>query len=603
MSIKFSEVIPSPKSITSFSDIQKPVIALSEGKKSNNTVQSSDILLSNRNQILSQGTYIQAWRDFQNVLKPIVNKLEEICTNTAKKENDTVSFRPFIEKNVSDIKTFDESFLQLLEAVKKGNVGYQDILNIAKLFSTLDAIGKKSDDSDEATKFKKYLKDLNAEWDKILNTSDNRMKFVYHVLQGADLVEKLDSAIKKLSQSPTNQNADLALFSERVASATRNVREVGGNITAYAQSNNFNEQGLQKRAFELPEAFKEFTKTLSEVAQNTSVQNNREYVELLTNIYNDSMALMQFFLPEIKKNIDNHQEYAKDLPVRKYNDGNALEKSKDTPAVSKPETRLESKLKTIMDKAPASLKMIQTNNTQNQQSQIPIQMPIPMQAKMFDAGNLVSQQPQQVSTEQMLEFLRQKAHNPQNLTTPYSARNSVHSPTSDDKELRALQGLWDWADHSVHMKNKINAVNEIGQSMEEMAMAGSGKPNPEMVALAKRSGRLNSLKSLMSEVPKINHATQELEKATLDAQQSYMAGVNQIATQKLKLDIDGAHMQSEQHKIYHKGLEKLNLDSLEIETNMARNYTKITGLFNDILMARIDSVWDNIKRLTRQFKF
>ena len=60
----------------------------------------------------------------------------------------------------------------------------------------------------------------------------------------------------------------------------------------------------------------------------------------------------------------------------------------------------------------------------------------------------------------------------------------------------------------------------------------------------------NSLKSLMSEVPKINKATQELEKSALEAQHAYMTGVNQIATQKLKLDIDGSHMQSEQQKTY-----------------------------------------------------
>jgi outer membrane PBP1 activator LpoA protein len=124
-----------------------------------------------------------------------------------------------------------------------------------------------------------------------------------------------------------------------------------------------------------------------------------------------------------------------------------------------------------------------------------------------------------------------------------------------------------------------------------------------MVALSKRSSRLNSLKSLMSEVPKINKSTQELEKSALEAQHAYMTGVNQIATQKLKLDIDGAHMQSEQQKTYQKGMEKLSLDAVEMSTNLMRNYTKITGLFNEILMARIDNIWENIKRLTRGFKF
>ncbi len=587
MSIKLSEVIASPKPITSFGDIQKPIIALSDNKKVNNAPQSPDILLSNRNQILSQGTYIQAWRDFHTAVKPIMAKLAEAYLPSEKKEkntnNDAVSFRPFIEKNASDIKIFDETLMNLSETVKKGDFGYQDIVNIGKLFDTLNIISKKSSDSEETTKFKKYLKELNTDWDKLANTKDIRTKFVYHLLQGSDLVGKLDSSIKKLSQSPLNQNADLALFSEKIGSAARTVREVGGNITAYAQSNNFNEQGLQKRTFELPDAFKEFTKILSDIAQNPLVQNNQEYIELLTNVYNNAMKVMQFFLPEIKQNIEKNQEYTQNAPTEK------------APSTDKP----ESKLRSFMDKAADSVKMQQINTINNQQA-IPQAQAL---AQALAQPQLQTLPNPQMSNQQMVDFLNAKANNPRNLMMPYSAKNSVHSPTSDDKELRALQGLWDWADHSVHMKNKINAVNEIGQSMEEMAMSGSGKPNPEMVALAKRSGRLNSLKSLMSEVPKINKSTQDLEKAALEAQHAYMTGVNQIATQKLKIDIDGAHMQSEQQKVYQKGLEKLGLDSLEMSTNMAKNYAKITGLFNEILMIRLDTVWDNIKRLTRGFKF
>ncbi len=596
MSIKLSEVIAPPKPITSLGDIQKPVITLSDtNKKVNNPPQSPEILLSNRNQILSQGTYIQAWRDFHTAIKPIMAKLVEAYLPSEKKENDTnnnaVSFRPFIEKNASDIKIFDETLLNLSETVKKGDFGYQDIVNIGKLFDTLNIISKQSSDSEETTKFKKYLKELNTDWDKLANTKDARTKFVYHLLQGSDLVGKLDSSIKKLSQSPLNQNADLALFSEKIGSAARTVREVGGNITAYAQSNNFNEQGLQKRTFELPDAFKEFTKILSDVAQNPLVQNNQEYIELLTNVYNNAMKVMQFFLPEIKQNIEKNQEYTQNAPTEK------------APIIDKP----ESKLKSFMDKAADSVKMQQLNAVNNQQvipqAQAMVMATPQAQAQVQAQQQALALASPQMSNQQVFEFLNAKANNPHNLMMPYSAKNSVHSPTSDDKELRALQGLWDWADHSVHMKNKINAVNEIGQSMEEMAMSGSGKPNPEMVALAKRSGRLNSLKSLMSEVPKINKSTQDLEKAALEAQHAYMTGVNQIATQKLKVDIDAAHMQSEQQKVYQKGLEKLGLDSLEMSTNMAKNYAKITGLFNEILMVRIDTVWDNIKRLTRGFKF
>ena len=573
MSIKFSEVIPSPKPMAfPVNDASKPLIAKSEAKKAS-VPASSDILLSQRNQILAQGTYIQARRDLQNVLKPIITKLDGMYGTN--KNDETVSFRTFIEKNSPDIKKFDELLSDSIDNVKKGSFGFQHILNINKLFDLLDDIDKKSENSDESKQFKTQFKELKTGWDKLFNTTDNRTKFVYHLLKGIDFVEKLDDVIKKLAQSPANQNADLALFSERIGSSARNIRDVGGNITAYTQANNFEEHEFQKRVLELPDCFKEFTKILSEVAQNPSVQNNKEYVEILSNVYNHAMRLMQFFLPEVKKELDNYQKNIKTLP----SDNADTSKSPDMPAKQNDKMLNEALIKAIQ---PAMM-----------QSYVP-------QGKINDS-EITPSSP--MNTNQMLDYLKQNTQNPHIMTAPTTGRNMAHSPTSDDKELRALQGLWDWRDHAFNLNQKINAVNDIGQTMEEMAKSGSGRPNPEMVALAKRAGRLSSLQSLMGEVPKINKATQELEKSALEAQHAYMTGVNQIATQRLKLDIDAAHMQSEQQKVYQKGLEKLNLDSLEISTNMAKNYAKITGLFNEILMVRIDTVWDNIKRLTRGFKF
>jgi hypothetical protein len=357
----------------------------------------------------------------------------------------------------------------------------------------------------------------------------------------------------------------------------------------------------------MPNSFKEFTKTLSDIATNPLVQNNKEYIELLTHIHNKANKVIEFILPEIKKAIDVHSLNSQETALN-TNNIQYVNKNNATPVASN----------NASQKAPIPNTQAFLNALGGQgqnQAQAEAQGQAQVIGQVEGQGSELSKNPQEIRStvasdmqpppniKQMLDYLNQKNNNPQVLISPYGNKNSVHSPTSDDKELRSLQGLWDWADHSAHMKNKINAVNEIGQTMEEIAMSGSGRPNPEMVALSKRSNRLNGLKGLMAEVPKINKATQELEKSALEAQHAYMTGVNQIATQKLKLDIDASHMQSEQQKIYQKGLEKLGLDSLEISTNMMRNYTKVSGLFNEILMARIDIVWDNIKRLTRGFKF
>jgi hypothetical protein len=326
MGIKLSEVIPSPKPMAfSVNDASKPLVAKPEAKKAS-VPASSDILLSQRNQILAQGTYIQARRDLQNMLKPIITKLDGMYGTN--KNDEIVSFRSFIEKNSLDIKKFDELLSNSVDSVKKSSFGFQHILNINKLFDLLDDIEKKSDNSDEAKQFKTQFKDLKIGWDKLFNTTDNRVKFVYHLLKGIDIVEKLDDVIRKLTQSPANQNADLALFSERIGSSARNIRDVGGNITAYTQANHFEEHEFQKRVLELPDCFKEFTKTLSDVAQNPSVQNNKEYVEILSNVYNHAMRLMQFFLPEVKQELDNYHINMKTLPTSNTD----TSKSSDMPA-------------------------------------------------------------------------------------------------------------------------------------------------------------------------------------------------------------------------------------------------------------------------------
>ena len=280
MSIKLSEFIPSPKPIILPSnDAKRPLIMSADNKKpKENSFFSSDILLSNRNQILSSGTYIAARRDVHDTLRPIINKLEMIyATKTA--ENSTIpSFKAFIEKETLDSKKFDALLSDAIDTVKKGTFGFSHIMNINKIFDNLDNISKNASPSDELTQFKTHFKKIKTDWDTLFNTKDNRIKFVFHILQAIDLNDKLDNTIKNISQSPLNNNADLALFSEQIVSSARNIRDVAGNVTAYSQANHFDEAGLHKRVLEMPECFKDFTKILSEVATNPTVQNNKEYI-------------------------------------------------------------------------------------------------------------------------------------------------------------------------------------------------------------------------------------------------------------------------------------------------------------------------------------
>lgn len=608
MNVKYPDVIPALKPVIPTSSSDKPKITQTDKPVGDNKDTKSEaktdvktdakdkkpeaknkpflppvVLLSDRNQILSNGTYIQARREAQDALKPIIDNLTMLYAEKKDDSSKIPSFKALIDKNVPDSKKFSELLTDTIDTIKKGNFTFKQLQNLNTVFDTLDAFEKNTATSDELTNFKTHYKDIKAGWDTVFNTKDNRLKFVFHVLNGIDLNDDLDKSIKNLSQSPLNQNADLALFTEQMTTAAKIIRDITGNVSAYSQANYFEESGLHKRALEMPDAFREFTFVLSDIASNPLVQNNKDYIDLLSNVHANATKVMDFILPEVKKAIDTQNP-----PVVQ-------------PAAPASSPVVEKKAEPSKDKLPdqqAFLNALGMHPTQ-QTPQIP-QALLATSNPQGNSGGATDMSPQM---QQMIEYLNQKNRNPKNLVSPYAGKNHVHSPTSDDKELRSLQGLWDWADHASHMKNKINAVNDIGQTMEEIAMSGSGRPNPEMVALSKRAKRLDGLKGLMAEVPKINKATHELEKAALESQHAYMTGVNQIATQKLKLDIDGAHMQSEQQKVYQKGLEKLGLDALEIATGLSRANTKTVGLFNEILMARIDIVWANIKRMTQGFKF
>lgn len=687
----------------------QPVTAPPKEAYDENEPQES-LRLSDRPDVLSNGTYIQARQDVHRKFVDLIQKFNNSFGNDPKNLADekTKAIRKFIETHADNIEHFDALRNNVTDALNKDNLSHQEVMGVRKLINLLEKIDHSTTIDEQAPDFKTAFKDIEKDWKKLYVEPDKRDAFVFHLLQGVDLIQQLGNATKSLANSQANENnADLRLFSNEIADAADNVHEIANNITGYVQSNKFKQNEMNERVLELPQYFHEFMRTISEVSRNPLVHNNEEYINLASKIHENMLVLMDYFMPEIQKAAYDTQNSAfdkfaqdnnvisqeavqqKQLPepsapseaevkahqqrqqqnedaelqnfmqqlqqemVRQEEAAQKLPKNADSsfekdmkPAqetqqkqqnedaelqnfmqqLQQERMRQEEAAKGLPMNEVNSLQGIQSEQTENDPSRANLDSSYPVQHenkfKHFDGlprgqidhsymmpqdmpfENPLADQKQDMRTPEFANFVDRKTRNAQNIHRPHlSARNSAHSPTSDDNELRSLQGLWDWADQSAYMKNKINAVNEIGQTMEEMAMSGTGKPNPERVALAKRGRRLNGIKDLMAETQKVNRATQDLEKAVIEAKHANMTSMNQIATQKLNLDIAAAHMKSEQQKTLQKGLEKLSLDAFEMATNLERNYTKIVGLFNQINMQRINIVWDNIKQITRNMKF
>jgi hypothetical protein len=661
MSYRMSDIGTLSKSRKEVSQFDKAPSPINKSKQSQKTfsLQSKEpslntepatgtasITLYDRNEIFPNGTYQQAHNELREALEPIIDNVQQLY-GPQTKDSDAFTLRHVVEGNVHDIKQFDTLLDKVVSNINKDNLGYRDIQNLNTLFKILKNSNQPDPQSREGMHFTQSIQHFDKQLQNtVLNSPEKRIQFVVNLLKGIDKIEKLEHTVNQLKRSPLNKNADLKLFSSQLGNAVQSVQTAGSNITAYAQNNAFDENELQKRVTALPNHIDDFTNTIADIAQNPQIKNNPEYIDLVSALYKDTMQVMKFFTPELEQAIlkeealEKHPDsllsesgknnfYANQI----FNDTVSVAKETDQSDISQPkisQDHTQQRMPTaqaVSDDQSSNIPMAEATLLPQTQGNRP-QGNDRKDNAVSDSeqkANLVSDEIVDKYTyntpvssikhgalkdiysnppPQNPDYVSKKADNVKNLLGDYpSATNMSQTGFPSNKQLESLQELWGKAYQSKHQKNQMNAMNEISQNLEDIAMSGSGRPNPEKVAFAKRTNRLKGLQDLMKSGQDSNKLIQNLEKSALEAQNAQMTGINQIATQRLKNEVDSAHMNSEQHKAYAKGVEKLGLDGLEIATNMAKNHEKILGLFNQITDARINNVWDNMKRLVRGFKF
>jgi|GEM_PF-6906172 len=520
-----------------------------------------EVIIADRNQTLNQTSYQQAYNDLHEELLPIIEQFKSLY-GEPEKNSDAFSFRPVIEAQIPDLEKFDSVLDKLFSNIQNKSFTFQDIKRLNLLVKALKKNDTTNPESREGQHFKQSLAYFEKLIDqKVLNSPDQPVQFVVNLLKGLNTIEKLEGTLSMVQRAPVNKNHDLKQLSNQLVDSVRNIQLTSGNILAYAQGDRFDKSVFKEYVQALPEQMEAFEDLLMTVNEHPAVQNNPEYAQIVGDLIKQTLNMMNFFAPDLEK------------------------------------------------------VMIEEMQQQNAQPSLPTMQPsISLPSASFEINKNLEQKPMAPSmpavsepqslNQQNADYVAQKADNVKNLLQDQTHTNNINpQQLQNGKQIDALQDLWQKAYQAKHMKNQINAVNEIGQNMEEMALAGAGKPNPEMIALSKRGKRLNSLQSLMNEVPKINKATQELEKAALDSQHAHMTGINQIATQRLNNDIEAAHMQADHQKTYAKGLEKLTTDGLELSTEMAKNRNKRLNLTNQILDMKISNTWDRLKTLARGFKW
>ena len=161
----------------------------------------------------------------------------------------------------------------------------------------------------------------------------------------------------------------------------------------------------------------------------------------------------------------------------------------------------------------------------------------------------------------------------------------------------------EWSDYAGKMKAKLDTLNQIGNTIQEIALAPMGRPDPEFIALSRRRRRLSDLNDIIQEVPKCNRLSQRIEQGALKAQHDYVKGVGKILSDKFRLQAEEANQRVQLDQMSAKAATGLASKALETSLILAKQHEQIFNMFMQIQEMRDHNTWHRIKSLVRGFKW
>lgn len=208
-----------------------------------------------------------------------------------------------------------------------------------------------------------------------------------------------------------------------------------------------------------------------------------------------------------------------------------------------------------------------------------------------------------LSSEEFYRKYLNSLPKPDDMVRPL-ADNEIQRPAVfDDSHLREIQQMSEWADYANKMSQKLKLLDNIGNTIQDLAMLGTSRPDPEYVALARRWRRLSDLLDIAKEVPKCNKMTQQIEQASLEAQHDYIRGVGTLLTARLKSRTEEANQKVMLDQMAARGAVNLAAKAMETELLLSKHAEKIFNMFMQIQDMRDMNTWDRIKHMVKAFKW
>lgn len=205
--------------------------------------------------------------------------------------------------------------------------------------------------------------------------------------------------------------------------------------------------------------------------------------------------------------------------------------------------------------------------------------------------------------QEILPFMGNNHFPPQNLLHPLQPHEQIRPPVFDDSFPRRLQNYNEWSIYGKRLAERLKSANDIADTVQEIALTPSGRPDPEFIALHKRRKQLEWLKKLMEEASESNKATQAVEEQALKNREEYLKGAGQLMQDRMKLDTNEAQQKANMGLLAVKGATALAAKNMEAALHIAESREKMFNLFMDKIKHIYNNTWARIKSIADGFKW
>ena len=534
-----------------------------------------------RNEYLKGEDYISCYRTYGKAAERVINEVYEILRKKDKEgKNYLEPVRLLAKASGVSPDDFLKGVSESLYNFKTMRYEAEDLKKLKSLLKQTTKIAGKFNETDQ-----KRFETAFGEFYRLRHSRP--ALYIGKLLSMAETLKKFDAAVDAFKDyQPVKNHPKLSKKANLLWKAASEYSVSLAALKAYCGANQITPDGVRKRLKDIPRSYGSFMTVVEDLIKDEDVAKSPQMQDLLVNVIRMSEKISKRHLE-----IDIKEALIAELAMRRDESSHTHTPQDIAPAsgisLYAPDGVKEDKLYKALMAGEAQNRASQTAN--------PYISAADLRAATSPA---VGREP---GTDDFVNFIK-KYGKPENFIAPGKSTEVFNRPAPiDDKNLREVQRLTDWADTADNMKHKVQTVEELGKILEEIALTPAGKPDPEYTALMKRLKKLKLMQRQASTVREINKATNELEKTGLDTQYNHLNGLSEVMSGKLKNKIEEANITAKLNNMSIKAAKSLAAKVLESELMIKQFSERYFQTMMKIMTERDNNTWQRIKQIS--FKY